>query len=77
MLEKNQQKNNWQKRIIDRKKHGTISPAGEKSYYKIKKEFEVPDDDENVVIIENSSELNSAYKNLIKIIQKYVECGDR
>lgn len=57
------------KRVFDRKKKGTISPAGINGYWHIKSVYEVPTEDEGFFQIDNSKDSVITAKNLIQIIK--------
>lgn len=57
-------------RIIKRKVDGTVSPAGENTYYKIKEEFEKPTKDENAIVINNDSFSSDSYIRIMDIISQ-------
>lgn len=59
------------KRIIRRKIQGTISPAGESTYYDIKKSFEIPLNNEKVIIIDNSHDIESAFSEILLHLTNY------
>lgn len=57
-------------RIIKRKMDGTVSPAGENTYYKIKEEFENPIKNEKAIVIKNDSSSSDSYIRIMDIINQ-------
>lgn len=56
-------------RVINRKKRGTVSPAGVNAFFEIKEKFEWPSEAEGFVVIDNSNSLEDSFC----IISTYID----
>ncbi len=60
------------KRLIERKKQGTVAPAGVEGYKKIKEQFLFPSKDENYIVIDNTFDLEKSIEIVLNNVREFL-----